>query len=584
MSHESASGPDLRFLLGAFRRLNRTLRLRPLLTEIRDLTLEALGAEAVSLLVWNDAHTQLEFHLAFNQVPETRARPTLDPGRGMAGWIVENDRAVVSDDVSRDPRFSHESARGAGFGPRSLIGVPLHRAGIVFGALVVLNKKSGSFGASDLETLLTLADPISVSLDNALTFQIARRERAQNEALYRVGLVLSRKVDLEEISGTLLDQLRKVVPYDAAALYLLRDEDGNLDWFQQQGYPEGTIDQIHLKLGQGAVGWAASSGEALILSDARTDPRYVSARPETNSEMVVPILGEKSVIGVLNLEADPADFFTVSDLRVARAFANQASISIVRARLHRESKERERLQHELVLARSIQRKFLPDRAPDVPGYELDGRNRPSSEVSGDAYDFIKLAPGQIGVSIADVAGKGVSAALILATLRASLRTEAAGRYSMEEILERVNRLIWESVDPGQFVTAVYGVLDQENAVFSYVNAGHERPILRRRDGGVERLTAGGLLLGFDPEAGFELGRVTLAPGDLLLLFTDGATEAGPPGGEPFGEERLIAYLDTHATLPVGELLDGLIGEVEAYLSGEPVGDDVTLVALRRSLG
>lgn len=576
--------PDYRLLLGAFRRLNRTLRLRPLLSEIRDLTLEALGAEAVSLLVWNDAHTQLEFHLAYNRVPETRHRPVLEPGQGMAGWIVENDRAVISDDVARDSRFNHESARRAGFEARNLIGVPLHRAGIVFGTLVVLNKRAGVFGARDLETLLTLADPISVSLDNALTFQLARRERAQNEALYRVGLVLSQKMDLAEISETLLDQLRKVVPYDAAALYLLHGEGGTLEWFRHLGYPEGTNEQIELKLGIGAVGWAAGKGEALILPDVKKDARYVSARPETNSEMVVPILGERNVIGVLNLEADPLDFFTASDLRVARAFANQASISIVRARLHAASKEQERLQHELSLARTIQRKFLPARAPAVPGYELAGCNRPSSEVSGDAYDYIELTAGQTGVFIADVAGKGVSAALILATLRAALRTEALGRYSIAEIFGRVNRLIWGSVDPGQFATAVYGVLDEAKGRFSYVNAGHERPILRRRDGTVERLGTGGLLLGLDPEARFELGRVDLARGDLLLLFTDGASEAGEPGAEAFGEDRLIAYLAAHAERPLEELLDGILAEVEGFVGDAPIGDDVTLVALRRSLG
>ena len=575
-------GVDAQFLLGAFRRLNKTLRLRPLLFEIRNLTLEALEAEGVSLLVWNDAHTQLEFHLAFNEVPETRHRPTLEPGQGMAGWIVENDQAVVSHDVSKDPRFSHEFARQAGFVGRSLLGVPLYRAGIVFGAIVVLNKRRGAFGERDLATLRTLADPISIALDNALTFQIARRERAQNEALYRVGLVLSRKMDLEEISETLLDQLLKVVPYDAAAMYLLDGQGGILEWFQQRGYPEGTVDKIHLKLGQGAVGWAAGSGEALILGDVRSDSRYVSARPETNSEMVVPILAEGNVIGVLNLEADALDYFTVSDLRVARAFANQASISIVRGRLYRESRDRARLQHELVLARSIQRKFLPSAAPSVPGYEIAGTNRPSTEVSGDAFDYITLTPTQIGIFIADVAGKGVSAALILATLRASLRTEAAGRYSIAEIVSRVNRLIWESVDPGQFATAVYGVLDTENGVFSYVNAGHERPFLLRARGTLERLSAGGLLLGLDPSTPFELGRITMEPGDVLLLFTDGATEAGAPAGEAFGEDRLGIFLRDQASEPLPALLDGIVREVEVFSGGNSLEDDVTLVALRRS--
>ncbi len=576
-----AGGVSDHALLSAYQQLHKTLRLRPLLAAVRNLVLETARAEAVSVVVWNEGNSQLDFLLLYNEIPEPRQRPSLAPGVGIYGWVVTNDDSVLIEDVGRDSRYREGLDREIGFTARSLMGVPLHRAGIVYGALIALNRIDGTFLAEDLARLQDLSEPISVALDNALTFQLARRERAQNEALYRVGLALSGQVDLEGVIETLFAQLHKVVPYDAAALYLVRQESGNLEWFRHFGYAGATEDQIQLKVGQGAVGWAADHGEALVIRDVQRDSRYIAARPETRSEMVVPIVSEGEILGVLNLEADAVGHFTASDLRVVRAFANQAGISIARARLVQEREVKKRLQSELNLARNIQLKFLPDSAPSIPGYDVWGWNRPSLEVSGDAYDFIDLGPGQTGLLIADVAGKGVSAALILATLRAAFRSEARAEFSIAEIVSRVNSLVAESVDPGQFATAFYGVLDWDEGRFSYVNAGHDPPLLIRADGSMERLEQGGLLLGMLPDANYDLGSVDLSVGDALLLYTDGVTEAGDPESEPYGEARLEERLRANRARPAREIVEGVLRAVDDFLEGRPVGDDITLVALAR---
>ncbi|MEZ4654752.1 MAG: GAF domain-containing SpoIIE family protein phosphatase [Candidatus Eisenbacteria bacterium] len=405
-------------------------------------------------------------------------------------------------------------------------------------------------------------------------------ERAQNEALFKIGLVLNRKLSLEEIIVTLLDQLQKVLLTDAAALYLLQPGTSELSWFRQRGYAKGTEEQVHLKLGRGLVGWVAGSGTPLIVPDVANEPRYVDARPQTRSEMVIPIESEGRVLGVLNLESDRPGRFTNEDVRMATAFANQAAISIERAHLVRELEKTTRLEHELAVARKIQQTFLPAAAPDLPGIDLAGINLPSAEVSGDAYDYLRITERQLALMIADVSGKGVSAALITATLRASLRAEARNRYSTQEIVMNVNRLLWESIEPGQFVTAVYGVLDLGAMRFSYVNAGHNAPVLLRRDGTVERLRAGGPMLGPFPDRKYDLGVVDLLPGDLVHFYTDGVTEAGGPAREPFGPDRLIEVLRHSRGTSSEAVNQAVLAAVEAHAGPARHDDDITLVTLQ----
>lgn len=580
MKDDATADPrDLHFLYEASRRLNQTLRFGHLLQEIRDLLLDAMNAEAVSLLLWNEGRTRLEFALAYNRVPPEDERPSLAPGEGIGGWIAQRDASVIVNDASGDPRFRQVIDDEMGFETRNLIGLPLYTADRVFGVLEVLNRRTGTFGEPDLRLLEALADQISVALDHALLYQRARRQRAEVEALYRISLLLNEKLELDEILEVLLDQVRGVVPYDAAALYLIQPESSDLSWLVSRGYPEGTLEKIRLKLGEGIVGWAAKSGELIAVGDVHRAERYVEARPETRSEMVVPLISGSRVIGVLNLESDRLNAFRDDDQHVLTSFASQAAVSIERARMSAELLDKQRLEHELGVARSIQKKFLPRDHPVLPGYDIAGRNLPSSTVSGDAYDFVPITDSQFGIMIGDVSGKGVSAALIMATFRAALRAEIRNRFSIIEIMSKVNVGLSESVETGQFVTAVYGVLDAASGRFSYANAGHNAPILLRADGTVERLRRGGPILGPFPQIGYELGTLDLRAGDLLLFYTDGVTEAGAPEKEPYGGQRLIERLRASRELSSESIIDRILEDVRDY-SERSLADDVTLIALR----
>ncbi len=572
--------PDLAFLFEASRRLNRVLDLDLLLSEIRDLCLEAVDGEAVNVLIWDEDRTRLEFQLAFNRSDPVVRKLYLEPNEGMAGWIAANDSPVIVNDLSRDLRYRHEIDRTLGFTGRSVLGVPIHRGRSVVGVVEILNKRGlEGFTPTDLRILTALADPIAVALDNALLYRGLKREKAENEILFRIGLKLNQMVDLGETLDRILDLIGEVLPFDGAGISLLRPESSEIGLASMRGYPPGSEVGFRLKIGEGAVGWVMKTGEPLLIPDVRKDRRYVVIRPSTRSQLTVPMITEGRVIGAVNLENDSLDAYRPRDVRPLLSFANQAAISVERAGLLEEVVRRRRLQDEVDLARRIQESFLPSADPQLPGFQISGRTIPSLEVGGDCFDYIRIAEDQFGLFVADVAGKGIPAALILATFRAAMRTEVRHQYEIWRILQNVNRLLLESIRPGQFVTAVYGVLDLRRRIFSYANAGHNPPLLLRGDGEVRRLEEGGMILGAFEEVRHDVGRVLFEPGDALVLYTDGAIEARDASGEEYGEMRLLAAMGAARGSAAAETRRHLEEDVLRHCEGK-AQDDITLVVMR----
>jgi serine phosphatase RsbU (regulator of sigma subunit) len=572
--------PDISFLFEASRRLNRALELERLLTEIRTICLEAVDAEAVNVLIWDDEKSRLEFQVAFNRTDEAARRLYLRPNEGLAGWIAANDQPVIVNDIHQDLRYKVEVDRIMGFDGRSVLGVPIHRGRGVVGVVELLNRRSpDGFTERDLLTMTALADPIAVALENALLYRDLEREKAGNDIVYRIGSKLSQSIELGETLELILDLIGEVLPYDAAGISLVRGEPPAIELVSVRGYPPGTEETFRLKVGEGAVGWVVKTGEALRIPDVSRDRRYVAVRPSTRSELTVPLVNEAKVIGAFNLENDTLDAYRTRDVRLLMSLANQAAISVGRVRLYRQVLSRQRLQDEVDLARRIQQSFLPAADPELPGFQISGSTVPSSEVGGDSFDFIRINSEQLGIMVADVAGKGMGAALILAAFRAAMRTEVRNEYAIRRILFNVNRLLCESTHPEQFVTAVYGVLDLERRMFTYSNAGHNPPLLLRANGEAVWLSEGGLILGSFQEAVHHEEQLRLAPGDHLVLYTDGASECMNAAGEEYGTGRLLEAVRLHRSRSAREIRLALQEGILQHCEGR-AQDDVTLVVLK----
>ncbi len=271
---------------------------------------------------------------------------------------------------------------------------------------------------------------------------------------------------------------------------------------------------------------------------------------------------------------------------LALAF-NEMTSAVKRGR--EEAIAREKLERELKVAREIQERLLPHIMPEVPGFEISGTSLPSQQVSGDYFDFLDMESGRVGIAIADVSGKGIPAALLMANLQASLHGQAVETGEASKVVGKINDLLARSTDAFMFATFFYGVLDRQASSFTYTNAGHNPPFVFHQDGTFERLDPSGILIGFMAKQEYRQRTLALEPGDVVVLFTDGITEAVHPGAPTaelkyFGEERLVDVIRDHLALGAGEIQSAILGALVSHMGGAAASDDITLVVIKRRVG
>jgi sigma-B regulation protein RsbU (phosphoserine phosphatase) len=322
------------------------------------------------------------------------------------------------------------------------------------------------------------------------------------------------------------------------------------------------------------------SATPVISPDVRSDPVYINARDKTRSEMVAPIISNDEVIGVFDLESDQFNAYSEEDLEVLMLLASQVAIIIEKVMLHEQLIEKKRLEGQLDAARQVQLELLPPQDPEVSGYDISAYNFPTEEVSGDYYDWVRIYENQLGIVIADVAGKGVPAAILMAFLRASLRAASHIGYATHISMSKVNYLLYESIERNQFVTAFYGILDAENRTLAYSNAGHNPPLLLNAAGTSRFIHRGEQPLGMFPDTRYHEYYLELEPGDVLVMYTDGATEAQSPSGEEFGRERLAQAVKEIYERPAREMIAGLQMKVLEWTGHAGANDDVTFFIIK----
>jgi phosphoserine phosphatase RsbU/P len=401
---------------------------------------------------------------------------------------------------------------------------------------------------------------------------------------------ISRSLDLQEVLNQVMDTLDSLLPYDAAGIFVLQcvdkallpegEEPCTFKAEAVRGYDTDELYDLHLKLGEGFIGQVAVRGEPIISHDVLNDPVYINARDKTRSEMVAPIISNDEVIGVFDLESDELNAYSEDDLEVLMMLASQVAIIIEKVMLHEQLIEKKRLEGQLEVARQVQLELLPPNDPHLPGYDISAYNFPTEEVSGDYYDWVAIYDDQIAIVIADVSGKGVPAALLMAFLRASLRAATHVGYATHISMAKVNYLLWESIERNQFVTAFYGILDGANRTLSYSNAGHNPPLLINEEGEPRFIERGGLPLGMFRDTRYYEYFLSLEPGEMLVLYTDGATEALNPAGEEFGRDRLAEVVKAGRTLTAREVVASLEREVLKWTDGVGATDDVTFFVIK----
>ncbi len=330
------------------------------------------------------------------------------------------------------------------------------------------------------------------------------------------------------------------------------------------------------------VAFLQTAGGAVEVDRLELESPAVDALRAAGVSLVVPLVSGGELIGTLNLGPRLSDQqYSTDDKRLLDSLAAQAAPALQVAELVKrqaaEAASRERIEQELRVAQLIQQNFLPRELPELGGWQLDAYYKPAREVGGDFYDFFELPDGQVGVVVGDVTDKGVPAAMVMAAARSVLRATAASIVSPGATLERVNEFLCPDIPEKMFVTCLYGVIDPASGRFRFANAGHNLPYARTAVGAVE-LRATGMPLGLLPGMTYEETEATIAPGDALLLYSDGVTEAHSAEREMYGRPRLAGLVAGEDEL-IGGLLESLVQFTGSDWEQE---DDITLVTLRRT--
>jgi sigma-B regulation protein RsbU (phosphoserine phosphatase) len=400
----------------------------------------------------------------------------------------------------------------------------------------------------------------------------------------KVGITLLASATLNETLQQVASLVFEAVPAERCSI-MMRDEGGK----------ELKVAVARLRDRQGEVGEIRVSrtimeevvgqGKSVLTADAQQDPRLMSSTMTLQgirSVLAVPLgVGEK-VFGIIYADSPIAESrFTEDHLKVLTTLASVAAIRVENARLMEEQIERERLEQELQLASEIQQRFQPTAPPVVPGYELQGISFPCYEIGGDYYDFIQRSDGRLVVTLGDVSGKGTAAALLMSSLHAAVHAQAASHNSLAETISAVNNYLADNTPTNRFVTLFYAELDPQTGGLSFINAGHNPPLIVHHAGTVENLAAGGLPLGIRQDAEYREGRTQLQPSDVLVIYSDGVSEATSPQGEEFGTDRLYEVVARNLDASAAGIRDRIEAALTKWAQGTPAGDDITLVIVKR---
>jgi sigma-B regulation protein RsbU (phosphoserine phosphatase) len=457
--------------------------------------------------------------------------------------------------------------------------VTLRKGDRWIGLLILGNRRDG-FGAAERAFVEALAISAAASIDNGRTYEELQHVNQrltlkvfQLRSLFDVTRELHSALSPQRVRAVLVASAMGQ-PLATRCAFLLP---GGV--VESRGV---ALDARELEVLRAGVDVLENVDGAVLVRDLADAPlRDLLSR--TGLEVAVPLRSGASFQGVLlvgrKANGQP---FSEEDLDFLQSLAAQGAAALDNLRLTQEWVEKQKMEKEMAVAREIQRGLLPESAPVVPGWDIAGVNIPCLTVGGDYYDYMECSGGRLGVTIADVSGKGTGPALLMASVQASLRAlSALGELPLDELFTRLNAMVFRSTESNKYVTIFYGLLDPATGELEYVNAGHVYPVLLRKTGQAVPLSEGSPAIGLFPEIEVSVGRATVDAGELLVLYTDGLSEARNPAGEEFEEKGIVASMREVASLPAREIVGRLVSGIRLFAAEAGLIDDLTLVVLRR---
>jgi len=400
-----------------------------------------------------------------------------------------------------------------------------------------------------------------------------------------IATAVSATHNLDDVINLVVQRCVKHLNVEQGTVILVDNTADNSPFRTMVRKMDSRVSVVPYHFGLQLSGWMLKNQSPLLINDFKNDDRFRVDSEQSfkiNNLLSVPLRLKGQLIGVLNVfNKHDQNGFSQEDKRLLTIIGAQSAQVIESARLYEEEKVLSHLNEELKVASEIQKRLLPSMNPEIEGYDICGRNTPAKEMGGDYFDFISLKDGKWAICLGDVSGKGITAALLMSNLQATIRSQSIKNISTNEAMSQSNILLHNSTNSDKFVTCFYCILDPKKHTLESTNAGHDYPYLYRSKDEQIRLKLGGPILGFMPDSEYKTESTVLDPGNLIMIYSDGLTDAISPEGEEFGEEKLLDLVNKNINLMPDELSEFIFNAIKDFSGDYPNRDDMTLIILRR---
>jgi sigma-B regulation protein RsbU (phosphoserine phosphatase) len=562
--------------------LNSTLDLNTLMHRVADLVRAVIDYRIFAILLVNDRTNELWMRFQTGHAPEVE-RLRIKIGRGIIGQAALQRKSLLVDDVSKDEHYISANPN-----VKSELAVPLLVKNKVIGVLDIESEALGYFTPEHQRLLELVASRMSIAIENARLYTRVSRQAQTLTVLNEISREITSILDLDDLLERIGQLLKRVIDFQMFSILLWNERTEQFEHRFSSRYGERVIRERTIALGQGIIGIAAQQREPIVSPDTRKDARYVAENPETRSELAVPLLNKGQVIGVLDLEHTRVNYYNEDHQRTLSTLAAQVAISIANARLYqRIHEEEQRMERDLEMARKVQLRLMPSRAPKLARAEIAVQFLAARSIGGDVYDFLDYGspgmPARIALAVGDVSGKAAPAALYAALVSGILRSLAPQHLSPAAMLAALNDQLQERKLASQYVTMLIAVWDDSNQTLQIANAGSVQPVFVSRTSEgvtVKTIKAEGFPLGLFPNVSYEEFTLSTQPGDMIVFFSDGIPDAENAEGEMFGTDRLQRVLESQVEPTAASTVEGILKAVSDFQSGVEHFDDETVVVLR----
>jgi phosphoserine phosphatase RsbU/P len=579
----AASDAELLTILAELgREVSSVLDLDALLEKIPDLISRLTPFTVFSVYLLDQKREELSIAYAVGYPEEIVQNFTLRVGQGIVGTAVAEQRPIHLDDVDADPRYLAVVP-----GAKSQLAVPLRHKAQVIGALNLLSDKPGAFTERDEWILRQFGAHVAQAIATARLFESEREYAETLETLAEIGHEISAILDPDELLTRMAHLVKRVIDYQIFGIALLNEDTEMLEMKVAIQYGDNPRALEPVRLGEGLVGYAAQHKEVVLVTDVTKDPRYIQAVPEVRSELVVPLLLKDRCIGVFDLESPDRDAFNKKHVKLLTLLASEAAVAIENARLYESIRANEaRFEKELRFAQRVQMALLPQELPKrLRGVDVAWHFDPMRELGGDLCDFLAPEPNMLVVTLGDVSGKGVPAALYGAAIGEMIRGRTFRRRlekkssSPGEVLAAINRILHDRNLEEYYCTLCYAAFEFKKQMVTFANSGLPFP-LKCANGKAEQIQMPGVPLGSFGGSTYDDYQVPLAAGDVFVLCSDGIFEAFDEAGQEFGLHRVIEIVEQNHTMPARDIVNALFSAVQNFCGDAEQSDDRTAVVVK----